>query len=712
MENPLHLIYQRTQKELEQSKKEIDSFISRYDPIETLFYISKYYYISNRSNKIEERIELPIVNFLFNMYLKQKETKTKKPSLNDIEQLKELLINHCRSFNGLIRHKENDKNRPWLPEDNFLYLSQEQYILGLINPEIYPYQLEEKFKSLFLNINEDFLKEFGFSPVSAYCFSGVIAQIYNKKFEDHNTSFLFTTDDIENFPKSHLPKDEREIFRKELNAYLENFSVKVGEGNLSYDSLLGEDISWRKPIIKTQSGYLGTNVSQIEYGITYQLECLIKDKKESNKALWNKYNNAKSKYAEDLAYESFQKVFKDRVYRNLKYQYDGKDCELDILIEYDNKIILAEVKSGSLRPKAKAGDRQKLERDLKEILGKAYEQAKRASDYILSEDKPIFYQGNKPISVKKSNRPEIFFICIGLENLMMITQNLKTAKLQTLFKENQYPWAVNLLELEIILNHVEHPSLFIHYIKARLDSQAQDQQIIITADELSYFGFYLTAGPYGGFHFRDNYDVVFIPPQEIAPFDNYYLSNTLDPQKKPKLNLDPRLRRFIEEWDFLYSQDKLLSIHREDLVEIKQNPQLATLKNLSKKNQDYTGHSDIVYWLLYFNFPTIKEILDLIENYTKDTEKHKRPHSLFLDAEPFCLTFHSHYQQDNLKQQMLSYGLTKKYEFKKDLLLSLGTYINPQNTQMINEIMILDFPYKKDLKMQEHLNLLKKYRKT
>ena len=60
---------------------------------------------------------------------------------------------------------------------------------------------------------------------------------------------------------------------------------------------------------------------------------------------------------------------------------------------------------------------------------------------------------------------------------------------------------------------------------------------------------------------------------------------------------------------------------------------------------------------------------------------------------------------------MLSYGLIKKYEFKKDLLLSLGTYTIPQNPQIINEIMILDFPYTKDLRMQEHLNLLKRYKK-
>ena len=718
MENPINIINQRNKEELEKSKKEINKFILEYDLIETLFYISKDYYISNRSNKFEERIELPIVNFLFNMYLKQKEIKTKKPLQKDIEKLKDMLINYCRAFRGLIRYR-NGNNRSWLPEDNFLYLSQEQYILGLINPEIYPHQLEKKISSLFSNINKDFLTEFGFSPVSAYCFSRAIAHIYNKKFEDHNTNFLFTEDDIENFPKPfdsnferNFPEKEREIFRKELNAYLENFSVKIGEGNPNYDSLLDEDISWRKPIIKTQSGYLGTNIHQIEYGIAYQLECLIKDKKESNKTLWKKYNNAKSEYAEDLAYRSFQKIFKDHVYKNLKYQYQGKDCELDILIEYDNKIILAEVKSGSLRPKAKTGNKKKLERDLKEVLGKAYKQAKRAADYILNTDKPIFYQGKKPINIKKSNRPEIFFICIGLENLMLLTQNLKTAKLQNLFKENQYLWAVNLLELEIILKHIEYPSLFLHYIKARLDAQKQEKQVIFTADELSYFGFYLTEGPCGGFNFSENYNVVFLPPQQIAPFDNYYCSHILDPNKKPKLNLDPRLRRFIEEWDFLYSQDKLFSIHEEDLIALQQNPELATLKKLYKKNQDYTGHSDIIYWLLYFNSPTIKKIFDLIENYIKDTEKNKRPHSLFLDAGAFCLTFHSYYQQEGLKEMMFSYGFTKKYEFKKDLLLSLGTYITPQNPQMINEIMILDFPYKNDPKMQDHLELLKKYKKT
>ena len=184
-----------------------------------------------------------------------------------------------------------------------------------------------------------------------------------------------------------------------------------------------------------------------------------------------------------------------------------------------------------------------------------------------------------------------------------------------------------------------------------------------------------------------------------------------DPKKQPKLNLDSRLKRFIKEWDFLYSQENLFSIHGEDLKELAQAPKPATLKKLFRKNQGHIGHSDIVYWLLYFNSSTIKKIFDLIENYIKDTEKNKRPHSLFLDAKPFCLTFHCQYQEEALQKNMLSYGHAKKYEFKKDLLISLGAYISPQNSQMINEIMILDFPYKKDSKMEEHLNLLKEYKK-
>ena len=220
---------------------------------------------------------------------------------------------------------------------------------------------------------------------------------------------------------------------------------------------------------------------------------------------------------------------------------------------------------------------------------------------------------------------------LSFDHFSMITQNLKTAKLKNLFKENQYPWAVNLLELEIILNHIEYPSLFIHYIKARLDAQMQDKQVISTTDELSYFGFYLTASPCGGFNFNDNYHFVLLPPQWIAPFDKYYCNDHLDLQKQPKLNLDTRFKRFIKEWDFLYSQSNLISVHHKDLIELAQDPKPATFKKLLKNNKHYSGHSDIIYRLLYFNSTTIiKKIFDLIENYIKDTEKNKRPHSLFL----------------------------------------------------------------------------------
>ena len=54
------------------------------------------------------------------------------------------------------------------------------------------------------------------------------------------------------------------------------------------------------------------------------------------------------------------------------------------------KIIIAEIKSSSVRIQAKSGNKTKLESDLKKVLRKAYQQAKRTSDYVLTTEIPVF----------------------------------------------------------------------------------------------------------------------------------------------------------------------------------------------------------------------------------------------------------------------------------------------------------------------------------
>ena len=208
-----------SENEYKETKEYIDDFVSKFDSIEALFLMSKLCY--------GEEAQYPIVPFLFNMYLKQKPEKKVSPSLGKIKELKEKLIKYYEYFQRYISNKNGS---------DLDVISKKQYILGLINPEMYPHQFEEKFKALFCNVRDDFFGEFGFCPLSALLFAQSINGIYSEKFKRNSNDFLFEENDL--IPLE-TPENSRMKLQGELRGYLNVVSIKPGEGNQSYGSLFG-----------------------------------------------------------------------------------------------------------------------------------------------------------------------------------------------------------------------------------------------------------------------------------------------------------------------------------------------------------------------------------------------------------------------------------------------------------------------------------------
>ena len=59
-------------------------------------------------------------------------------------------------------------------------------------------------------------------------------------------------------------------------------------------------------------------------------------------------------------------------------------------------------------------------------------------------------------------------INITFEPLLSLATGLKKLRSLGLFDENEYPWSINIFDLEILTNHLESPGVFIHYIENRL----------------------------------------------------------------------------------------------------------------------------------------------------------------------------------------------------------------------------------------------------
>ena len=101
--------------------------------------------------------------------------------------------------------------------------------------------------------------------------------------------------------------------------------------------------------------------------------------------------NLRATFTEKKIVESLGAIFdKKKILQNLFYEFQGQRYEADVLIPYDNKIILLEAKSGFFSEPAKRGGIMSLKKDLQNLIHSAFEQSRRTMSYIKSTENAVF----------------------------------------------------------------------------------------------------------------------------------------------------------------------------------------------------------------------------------------------------------------------------------------------------------------------------------
>ena len=653
-------------------KKEIEDFILKYNAL----------YILSYAVKTQQTSELPIISYLYNLCVKKGRNNENTPTLIKLKHLFKITERYC---SNVIYLNQFSSNSPQIK------LAKEEYIKNLINPEIYPSQVFEKTNAIFSCIQEDFFKQFKFHPIHIGFISYAISTLYDRTQKRKASlllktvtlslfkpkkPFLFTKQDILQYMdsmKGKLGKEEK-YCRTGIGEYLSLISTRFGE-NQNYNSLYDEDISKTKPLLQIGDKYFCCNFPKLFYLLPYQLERLILSQNNEYKELKDKYRQSKNKYSEDLPYNKLKDLFGEHsVFKNIFYTDKGIKYEIDILILYDNKIIVCEIKSGKLRDSALAGNQSKLEEDLKKIFKKSFSQIENTKQYIFENSECTFYNKKKEKILKITNKEransEFFSIGVHVENLMRISNNINASSLN--YYNKPYFWAVNILELDIILNHIKYPSLFIHYIKSRLKSQ--DKGIVHATDELSLFGFFLQ-NPSGGFDFK-KHSMVRLAPDFIKPFDDFYLQQT---KNLPEIKIDNRIERFIKE--------------REKLA-------------LSKQS---IYHTEIVHALLMFNPSYLKNFLDSTDQCVKKTKIDGLEHDIFvlLDSDKSGIGFVSYTNTEEGLKKSKFLAETNKYKHKLEKIIYLLKNVN--DDFFITNYRYLKYPFKQSKKADE---ILKQHEKN
>jgi hypothetical protein len=369
---------------------------------------------------------------------------------------------------------------------------------------------------------------------------------------------------------------------------LEILSVELGNNDmfLRFNKCwpINDTIIYEKPLIKFEGKYycffypiLGRNIRQI-------LEKMIKD-------IDNKYFNeyylkrGRDAYLENKSSEYFKNIFPQaKIYQNLIYSINNQQFETDILIEFDNILLVVETKANALKHSSRRGSIVSIKKDTKNILKKAYEQAIRTRGFIRSNKEAKFKTKNgKEIIFKSNNYEEIYLINVTFDKLDFLATELADMKIFGLNKSENWFWSVFLNDLRIISELIEFPSEFLLYLNRRL--QVIEHQFY-SSDELDYLMFFLEQGLY--FEPDDLLGInKFVPYGYTDKLDRYYFfkEGLVSSGERPALNISDKYKELILAIES--TNKKYFSLVSVSLMSMSEESRIDILKKINEIKQRF-----------------------------------------------------------------------------------------------------------------------------
>lgn len=576
------------QKLKEESKAEaiiilqdINKILSSVNILNLLTQLTKMgFYIREDENTYEFSVaynlrELPVIHLLCGLSLQIVESET-KPNIS-AENLF-ILINKSISYLFkdspylIITDEKEEKEKAFVIQGH----KQTMKMIRPLNPERYHHQTESFVNYIDNRVADIFIKKIGLSPkefliigklINSYTIdkvnkskklshiNPVLAQFINnpednadfikvatsKNEEESHEYFdfyvryldsLYTYEDLQ-FTIDELKQDSsfEHIDFNKIEKYLNVYSSKQGDQSITSDVLIDSVLIY-KPFMIWEGKYFCPAPTDVISSLPAFFEKILEDEKLSNPPTraWDRYQKAKAYFVEDKAEEYFLRIFpKSSVFKNVIYNFNENIEEADLLIPYDNKLIIVQAKSGSLNDAARRGAEKSFKNAIKKLVEDSYHQGVKVRDYIeKNSDTSFRLQANNEIifqsNTKSHQLTDYIFISLTLESLGILSARIKELRSLGLFKSNEYPIAMSIYDLDTITSILPaSPSILLHYIKQRINSQ--NEGLFVFHDELTPFGWYLETGCIRKPFDPEYEDIthISVDTDYLTKFDNYYL---------------------------------------------------------------------------------------------------------------------------------------------------------------------------------------------
>ncbi len=295
-------------------------------------------------------------------------------------------------------------------------------------------------------------------------------------------SYSYTASEL----STHSGVPEERVMR-----FLESLCLRFGDIEPSFCIPQPDHPLKQRPLIEHENRYMCPSPMLLDWAIQSALERALKSAPDHT---WHKYEKHRHDYLLNRSVELMKSIMPESSFHlNLEYDREERDtskiCELDGLGVYDSVLFLIEAKAGGITQAARRGAPERLRKHLGELLGEAHYQATRARTYVASRESPKFRSRNDGsiLELNKANNQNVFMVSLTLEPLGHLTSAIHGKTDLTVFEEGDLPWMVNIYDLMVIADCIDHPSMFPHYVKRRV--RAANQGFFEAHDELDLFSY-------------------------------------------------------------------------------------------------------------------------------------------------------------------------------------------------------------------------------
>ncbi len=455
-----------------------------------------------------------------------------------IQKLYTLVERYCIFHTAKIKKEKNIELD--LEKEKFLVEAQ---LSVFVRGDRYSVYEIPTIRTLLQPHNDEFIKQYnisvddfvkGLESIKKSLTHGVMDTmgILNLLHEDFKTSMREETGDIREKYNNHIEADEKLSERKEKfienfcgyglfdltkltnwpKKLLEDLSFSLNENKRFYENdLYGgwpliELPVYERPFINVNDSFYCFDYYNLFDNIYRVIQKLIK---RVDLLYAQKWNKRQMEITESMVGDLFKKVLPGcTLYESNYYPKNKslKDCaENDLIVIYDDNIIIVEVKGGSYTYRSPILDIESHIKSLETLVGVADSQAERTLTYLKSAENVKLYDSKKKekCNISINDFEEVTLMCVTLDNFNEFAAKIEKLNFMSL---NKNTIALSIDDFRVYTDYFDSPLTFLHYLKER--KLATRNKALNLNDELDHLGMYIKHNIYSDMYSNENYNYV------------------------------------------------------------------------------------------------------------------------------------------------------------------------------------------------------------